>query len=48
MKKENKTGLMAYEEPRLTELLVAVEQGFSGSDYSQIDPGEGGDDFGEF
>lgn len=40
--------LMAYEEPWLTELLVVVEQGFSNSDYSQIDPGEGGDDFGEF
>ena len=47
MKKESTTVLMAYEEPRLTELLVAVEQGFYGSDDSQIDPGEG-DDFGEF
>lgn len=47
MKRENKTELMAYEAPRLTELLVAVEQGFYGSDDAQIDPGEG-DDFGEF
>ncbi len=48
MKKERNNELMAYEEPRLTELQVAVEQGFYASDDPQIDPAEGEDDFGEF
>lgn len=47
MMKPNKE-LKAYQEPQLTTLLVAVEQGFYASDDPQIDPAEGEDDFGEF
>ncbi len=46
--KKTETMLRTYEQPQLTALLVVVEQGFSGSDESQIDPAEGENDFGEF
>lgn len=37
MKKSQKNGLVCYEEPQLTIILLNVEQGFAISDETQMD-----------